>query len=151
VLVLDEPANGLDPEGRRWLRDTLLDFTRQGGTVLVSTHDLAEAELLADEAIILSRGRVVAHGAIADLTAASCVQVTTSSAAQLVAAASRLGYSATMTGDAVEITHVEPEVVGRLILEYGLVIREMTARRRTLEDVLLGATTPQKTPEMLTD
>jgi ABC-2 type transport system ATP-binding protein len=146
VLILDEPANGLDPEGRRWLRDTLVDFARQGGTVLVSTHDLAEAELLADETIILSRGRVVAGGAIADLTSVSCVEVMTSRAADLLAAASRLGYSATMTGDAVEITGVEPELVGRLILEEGLIIRGMSTRRRTLEDVFLGATTPQTNP-----
>lgn len=141
VFVLDEPANGLDPEGRRWLRDTLTDFGRRGGTVLVSTHDLGEAELLADDVIIMWEGRIVAQGAVTDLTAAPCVEVTTSGAADLVAAASRLGYDATMAGDIVEITAVEPEVVGRLILEQGLVIRAMRARHRTLEDVFLGATT----------
>jgi ABC-2 type transport system ATP-binding protein len=146
VLILDEPSNGLDPEGRRWLRDMLADFARRGGTVLVSTHDLAEAELLADEVIILSSGHVVAHGAIADLTTASCVEVTTSRAADLVAAASRLGYAATMTGEIVAITAVNPEVVGRLILEQGLIIREMRTRSRTLEDVFLAATTAEAAP-----
>lgn len=140
VLILDEPANGLDPAGRRWLRDTLSDAARQRATVLVSTHDLAEAELLADEVVILSHGRVLAHGAVRDLTRAAVVEVASSRADALAAIASRHGYSVTVIGDVATIAAVHPEVVGQWILDENLIVREMHTRRRTLEDVFLTVT-----------
>jgi ABC-2 type transport system ATP-binding protein len=69
VLVLDEPANGLDPEGIRWLRATLRTLADEGRTVLVSSHQLNEMEEIADRVVILNRGRLVTYGAIAELTA----------------------------------------------------------------------------------
>jgi ABC-2 type transport system ATP-binding protein len=69
VLVLDEPANGLDPEGIRWLRGLLRGFAAEGGTVLVSSHMLAEVAQIIDSVVIISHGRLVAQGPVADLTA----------------------------------------------------------------------------------
>jgi ABC-2 type transport system ATP-binding protein len=63
VLILDEPANGLDPQGIRWLRDLLRGFAAEGGTVLVSSHVLAEMQQLADDVVIIARGRIVTQGA----------------------------------------------------------------------------------------
>jgi ABC-2 type transport system ATP-binding protein len=69
VLILDEPANGLDPEGVRWLRDLLRGFAAEGGTVLVSSHLLAEVARTVDSVVIVDRGRLVAQGPVAELTA----------------------------------------------------------------------------------
>jgi ABC-2 type transport system ATP-binding protein len=69
VLILDEPANGLDPEGVRWLRDLLRGFAAEGGTVLVSSHLLAEVAQTVDSVVILDHGRLVAQGPVAELTA----------------------------------------------------------------------------------
>jgi ABC-2 type transport system ATP-binding protein len=69
VLILDEPANGLDPEGVRWLRDLLRGFAAEGGTVLVSSHLLAEIEQTVDSVVIIGGGRLVAQGPVAELTA----------------------------------------------------------------------------------
>jgi len=67
VLILDEPANGLDPAGIRWLRGLLADFAAGGGTVLLSSHLLHEIELLADHLVVIARGRIVADGSRAEL------------------------------------------------------------------------------------
>jgi ABC-2 type transport system ATP-binding protein len=69
VLVLDEPANGLDPHGIRWLRDLLRDHADGGATVLVSSHVLSEVALLAERVVVVTRGRLVASGPVAELTA----------------------------------------------------------------------------------
>src|SRR5207249_1420962 len=71
LLVLDEPANGLDPEGIRWLRDFLRSFADGGGTVFISSHVLAEVARLADEVAIIHRGRLIAHEPLEALTARS--------------------------------------------------------------------------------
>ena len=73
VLVLDEPGNGLDPQGIRWLRDLLRARAAAGGTIFVSSHLLAEVEHLADEVVVINRGRLVATGALATLQQAGIV------------------------------------------------------------------------------
>jgi ABC-2 type transport system ATP-binding protein len=69
VLILDEPANGLDPQGIRWLRDFLRDFASQGNAVLVSSHQLGEMQRMAEEAVVIHRGRLVIQASMSDLTA----------------------------------------------------------------------------------
>jgi ABC-2 type transport system ATP-binding protein len=69
VLILDEPANGLDPEGVRWLRGLLRGFAEEGGTVLVSSHLLAEVSQTVDSVVIIDHGRLVVQGPVAELTA----------------------------------------------------------------------------------
>src|SRR5690349_10668523 len=71
VLILDEPANGLDPAGIRWMRDLLREYADQGGTVLLSSHLLHEIEVVADDLVVIGRGRIVAQGSKADLLAAA--------------------------------------------------------------------------------
>ena len=71
VLVLDEPTNGLDPEGIAWLRRLLRDFAEEGRTVLVASHVLSEAERLVDDVSVMHRGRLVAKGPLAEMTAAT--------------------------------------------------------------------------------
>jgi ABC-2 type transport system ATP-binding protein len=67
ILILDEPANGLDPEGMRWMRDLLRDFARRGGTVLLSSHLLREVEAIADRLVVIAHGRIVAQGTMQEL------------------------------------------------------------------------------------
>jgi ABC-2 type transport system ATP-binding protein len=74
LLILDEPANGLDPEGVRWLRDFLLAFAATGRTVFISSHHLAEVSQLADRAVIINRGRLVAAAPLSELTASSSLE-----------------------------------------------------------------------------
>ena len=71
VLILDEPSNGLDPQGMAWLRKMLADLAAEGRTVLVSSHVLSELEQIADEAVVIHEGRLVAAGSVQELTAAS--------------------------------------------------------------------------------
>ena len=71
VLILDEPANGLDPAGIRWMRDLLRDFADQGGTVLLSSHLLHEIEAIADDLVVIGNGRIVAQGTKRDLLEAA--------------------------------------------------------------------------------
>ena len=77
VLILDEPANGLDPAGIRWMRDLLRDYADRGGTVLLSSHLLHEIEVIADDLVVIGNGRIVAQGAKSDLlrSAGSIVRV----------------------------------------------------------------------------
>ena len=71
VLILDEPANGLDPAGIHWMRGLLKGFAYRGGTVLLSSHLLHEIEIIADDLVVIGRGRIVAHGSKAELLAAA--------------------------------------------------------------------------------
>ena len=71
MLILDEPANGLDPGGIRWMRGLLRDFADRGGTVLLSSHLLHEIEVVADDLVVIGNGRIVAQGAKADLLGAA--------------------------------------------------------------------------------
>ena len=71
VLILDEPANGLDPAGIRWMRDLLRDYADQGGTVLLSSHLLHEIEVIADDLVVIGNGRIVAQGTKAELLEAA--------------------------------------------------------------------------------
>jgi ABC-2 type transport system ATP-binding protein len=141
VLVLDEPANGLDPEGIRWLRDFLRGFSGGGKTVFISSHVLAEVQQLADEVVIIHRGRLVAHESIQDLTvrAAGGTRVRSPDVARLRDALARDGVEATMD-DNVLVTSVSPERVGEIAAANGVVLHELTAQATTLEEAFLELT-----------
>ena len=100
VLVLDEPANGLDPQGIRWLRDFLRGTPREGRTVLVSSHVLSEVEQTVDDVVVIHRGRLVKSGSIASLIARTGVRVRSPKAAELAAALERDGAEVRVDGDA---------------------------------------------------
>jgi ABC-2 type transport system ATP-binding protein len=145
ILILDEPTNGLDPAGVHWLRTYLRGRVEAGGTVLVSSHLLAELALAADSVIILKDGRLVTQGPVSDLTGAATVRVRTPQALQLLAALVARGFSAVLDGpDEVVASGVGTEAVGEAVAEAGLVVYEMTAQRPALEDAFLALTTDER-------
>jgi ABC-2 type transport system ATP-binding protein len=141
VLVLDEPANGLDPEGIRWLRDLLRRFVAGGNTVFISSHVLAEMQQLADDVVIIHRGRLVAQQSVTDLTAraAGAIRVRSPDALRLRDALARAGFST--DGDGERFTSNAPaERIGEIAAAGGLVLHELVAESATLEEAFLELT-----------
>jgi ABC-2 type transport system ATP-binding protein len=143
VLILDEPANGLDPEGIRWMRDLLQKLAGEGRTILVSSHLLSEMELLADDVVIIAAGKLIAQGAmekvINEMGDVGQVRVRTPNADKLTAALP----NATVIpgGDGVlTIRGVDAPAVGEAALAAGVVLHELTTERPDLERVFLDLT-----------
>ena len=146
VLVLDEPANGLDPEGVHWLRGLLRHLADQGHTVLVSSHVLAEVAQTVDQVVIIARGRLVTQSTLAALTARTdrLVRVRTPQAEALRALLVAQDVRADLAGpEQVVAAGTTTEAVGRAAAAAGIVIYEMGAERSNLEEVFLELTTPQ--------
>jgi ABC-2 type transport system ATP-binding protein len=141
LLVLDEPANGLDPEGIRWLRDFLRDFVQDGRTVFISSHVLAEMEQLVDEVVIVHHGKLVAHEPVAELRARAVggTRVRSPQSERLSQALVRAGLDATRDGDRV-VTSAPPERVGEVAAEEGIVLHELARESASLEQVFLDLT-----------
>jgi ABC-2 type transport system ATP-binding protein len=125
VLILDEPANGLDPEGMRWMRRLLRDFANRGGTVLLSSHLLAEVEAVADRMIIIGDGRIQAQGTRAELLTESGTIVEAADFAALGAALHRAGVAMHPAHGDRRLVEAEPEVVARLALANDVVLRRL--------------------------
>ena len=145
LLILDEPTNGLDPAGVHWLRTFLRQRVDRGGTVLVSSHLLAELALSADSVIIIKDGRLVAQGPVGEITGRSAtVRVRTPQAEQLRAVLAARGVTAVLQGpDEVVASDVDTEVVGQAVAEAALVVYGMSAQRPALEDAFLALTTDE--------
>jgi ABC-2 type transport system ATP-binding protein len=141
LLVLDEPANGLDPEGIRWLRDFLRSFAAGGKTVFISSHVLAEIEQIADEVVIIHRGRLVAHENVAELRAKAvgATRVRSPDADGLREALAREGIDAQADGDRVS-TSAPAARVGEIAAANGIVLHELTAEAPSLEEAFLELT-----------
>ena len=122
VLILDEPANGLDPPGMRWMRELLRDFADRGGTVLLSSHLLHEVEALADRLVIIDVGRIVAEGSRAELLARAGTLVIAPDEAALRAALDAANLPARPARDGGFIVDAEHEDVGRAALAGGVVV-----------------------------
>ena len=146
ALVLDEPANGLDPQGIRWLRDFLRGQAADGRTVLVSSHVLAEMAQTVDEVVVISRGRLVAQGSLDELTAGAeaPVWVRTPEPDRLRAALeARNGVSAEpgeAAGGWLAVRGASLETVGTTAAENGLAVFELYRPRQSLESVFLELT-----------
>ncbi len=142
VLVLDEPSNGLDPQGIRWLRDLLRSFARDGRTVLVSSHVLAEVAQTVDEVVIIHRGRLVRHATMAEVEAmaAGSARVRSPEAERLASLLTQAGLDARSLGDGALAVTATPEQVGELAAAHGIVLHELTVERATLEEVFLELT-----------
>lgn len=141
VLVLDEPANGLDPAGIRWMRDLLRGFADDGGTVLLSSHLLAEIEMIADDIVMIGRGRIVASGPTRDLLAGVGTLVRSDDAAALGAALSAAGFQVTPTADGAVATDADLAAAGRVAFGAGLAVTELrTADGAGLEEMFLELT-----------
>jgi ABC-2 type transport system ATP-binding protein len=125
VLILDEPANGLDPPGMRWMRELLRDFADRGGTVLLSSHLLHEVEALADRLVIIDRGRVIAQGTRAELLAGSGTLVLANESQALLAALTAAGLPARKRLDGGFVVDAEPGDVGRAALAGGIALTQL--------------------------
>ena len=148
VLVLDEPANGLDPQGIRWLRDLLRALAAEGRTVLVSSHVLTEMAQLADDVVIIAKGRLIRQAPMAEVLAGG-VRATRARSPErdrLVAALEAAGLAATPAGDDALSTDAPPERVGEVAAAGGIVLHELAASSESLEDVFLELTEGVSTP-----
>src|SRR5690606_17960155 len=126
VLILDEPANGLDPAGIRWMRDLLRGFADNGGTVLLSSHLLHEIEAIADDIVVIGNGRIVAGGTKDELLGGRGTLVRADDPAGLAAALERAGLSATVADGAV-LTEADPATAGRTAYAAGFGVTERRA------------------------
>jgi ABC-2 type transport system ATP-binding protein len=143
VLILDEPANGLDPQGIHWMRGLMRDFADGGGTVLLSSHLLTEVQVIADEIVMIGRGRIVAQGTTTDLVGARGTRVGAVDAAALDALATALrARDLDVTSSAgVLLVNAAPEVIGRVALEERVVLTELSAGGAgSLEEMFLELT-----------
>jgi ABC-2 type transport system ATP-binding protein len=150
VLILDEPTNGLDPEGIRWIRSLLRDVAAQGRTVLVSSHVLAEVAQTVDRVVVLDHGRLVTQSSLADLLAGAnqVVRVRTPRVGELHAALSAAGaQSRVVAADQLEVTGCPPERVAVLAAELLIPIVESTTETATLEDLFFRLTADPTTQE----
>jgi ABC-2 type transport system ATP-binding protein len=143
LLVLDEPANGLDPEGVRWLRDFLRDFASGGRTVLVSSHVLAEVAQTVDQVLIINQGRLVVESPLEQLTArvGGSVRVRSPQPARLAEALGREQIQTTTTNDHALLAHgTTSERVGDIAFAAGVPVHELIAEASSLEEVFLDLT-----------
>jgi ABC-2 type transport system ATP-binding protein len=142
VLLFDEPVNGLDPEGIRWVRELLRDLADEGRTVLVSSHLMSEMEDTADHLVVLGRGRLLADVPIADLLGAhASVRVRTPHPAQLAAALQRAGAGVEREPDgALRVTGMDPAEVGDIAFAAAVRVHELTRLTASLEAVYLELT-----------
>jgi ABC-2 type transport system ATP-binding protein len=153
VLILDEPANGLDPAGIRWMRDLLRGYADRGATVLLSSHLLHEIEVVADHLVVIGNGRIVADGPKKDLLAGAGTQVRTRHGVQLTAALAAAGIAFTLT-DAGSTSHAsnplpcqtirveaDAETTGRVAHEAATPLIELrNADGAGLEEMFLALT-----------
>jgi len=144
LLILDEPANGLDPEGVRWLRDFLRSLASQGRTVLISSHVLAEVAQTVDQVLIISRGRLVVESSLEQLTArvGASVRVRTPNAAQLQQALEQEGLQTTPSNDhTLLVAGTTSAHVGDVAFAAGIPLHELATEGSSLEQIFLELTT----------
>ena len=140
VLVLDEPANGLDPAGIRWMRDLLRGYADRGGTVLLSSHLLHEIEVIADDLVVIGNGRIVASGTKAELLTTAGTVARAKDTAALAAAMEQGGLTVTHSDGRVH-TDATPEQVGQVALRAGVALTELRAADGAgLEEMFLELT-----------
>jgi ABC-2 type transport system ATP-binding protein len=140
VLILDEPANGLDPAGIRWMRDLLRGYADAGGTVLLSSHLLHEIEVIADDIVMIGNGKIVCQGAKSELlqSVGSVARATDMLALQRALHAS--GIDTTASEDGTVRTDADPTRIGRVALEAGVALTELRTAEGGLEDMFLELT-----------
>ena len=145
VLVLDEPFNGLDPDGILTMRGVLRDFADSGRTVFLSSHLLAEVARSADDAVIIDHGRVVSVGPVADLLAATGPLLVSASAPDVLAGAlvAQGGEVSHSPAGELAVTGLSRDTVARAALDLGVIVTDMRNERANLEDLFHTLTHPQ--------
>jgi ABC-2 type transport system ATP-binding protein len=140
VLILDEPANGLDPAGIRWMRDLLRGYADQGGTVLLSSHLLHEIEVIADDLVVIGQGRIVAQGTKAELLATAGTLVRTRDLPGLARALVDADLNFTDSTGSLRV-EADPDVVGQVAQRAGVALTELRAADGAgLEEMFLELT-----------
>jgi ABC-2 type transport system ATP-binding protein len=142
LLILDEPANGLDPEGVRWLRDFLRAFAAEGRTVFVSSHLLAEVAQTVDQVVIINRGRLVVESPLSELTAhlSGTIRVEAAHPDALELALRNAGVAAERENGILHVHGVTADRIGRIALDAQVELRQLVTESSTLEDVFLELT-----------
>ncbi|GAA1744062.1 ATP-binding cassette domain-containing protein [Aeromicrobium alkaliterrae] len=143
VVVLDEPVNGLDPEGIRWVRVLARKLADEGRTVFVSSHLMSEMALMADHLIVIGRGQILADTSMADFMthhAASHVLVRTPQPDQVVRLLADHGVEVTRAGDSLHVHAGDSAAVGELVGAAGFTLHELTLVRSSLEDAFMTLT-----------
>jgi ABC-2 type transport system ATP-binding protein len=142
LLILDEPANGLDPEGVRWLRDFLRAFASGGRTVLVSSHVLAEVAQTVDQVLIVTHGRLVVESPLAQLTSriGGTVRVRTPKPDQLLEALRREDLDATRDDQTLVVRGADTDRVGEIAFAAGVAVYELLTEGSSLEEIFLELT-----------
>ena len=143
TIILDEPANGLDPEGIRWIRDVLTHLASEGRTVLVSSHQLSEIALMASDLVVIGQGRLIEQGTVnefIDHHADRWVRVKGPAVQSLSGALSAAGGDVTATADALDVRGLTCEAVGELAAAKQLVLHELSPQTGSLEDAFLKVT-----------
>ncbi|MEU8044313.1 ATP-binding cassette domain-containing protein [Micromonospora echinofusca] len=147
VLILDEPANGLDPEGIFWMRGLLRDFADRGGTVLLSSHLLREVEAVADRLVVIGGGRIVAQGDKTELLAGGGTLVRARDGVALRGALERSGLAVTEGTEGL-LVHADAEAVGQAAADAGVALTELRAAGSGgLEQLFLTLTAGASTQE----
>lgn len=152
ILILDEPANGLDPAGIHWMRSLLREYANRGGTVLLSSHLLHEIEVIADEIIVIGNGRIVAQGTKAELLQTAGTFVKAGDMSALANALTTAGMSATPSGDGGLRTEFTPEQVGKAAASAGVALVELRpAEGAGLEEMFLELTSETQRDEITSE
>ena len=143
VLILDEPVNGLDPEGIRWLRDLLRDLAKEGRTVLVSSHLLSEMALIAEELVVIGQGKLITQCSVGDFTtrfAKQWVRVVSPQIQALKSLATEKGAIGVDEQGGVNFSGISALQLGELAASAGIVLHELSPQAGSLEDAFLDAT-----------
>jgi ABC-2 type transport system ATP-binding protein len=145
ILILDEPANGLDPQGMRWLRDLLRTQASEGRTVLISSHVLSEVDQVADELVVIRHGKLVSQTTLREFTASGAVpsRVRAADAQRLATALGERGGRVERDEEALLVSGISGEEIGDLALSLGIAVHELAPQRSTLEERFLELTSDE--------
>ncbi|MEX2532570.1 MAG: ATP-binding cassette domain-containing protein [Nitriliruptoraceae bacterium] len=141
LLLLDEPANGLDPQGIQWVRELLRSLAAEGRAILVSSHLLSEVAKLADDVLVIRHGAVIAKGTIAELTSGTArLTVVSSDPARLAERLSVNGAAVVRADNTLTVTGITAEQVGQLAFDAGIALQQLASSQTDLEEAFLELT-----------
>jgi ABC-2 type transport system ATP-binding protein len=144
TLILDEPSNGLDPEGIRWIRNLLKQLAAEGRTVFVSSHLMSEIALTAERLVVIGRGRLIADTSVEEFVRSAsgdaAVRVRCADPGRLAELLAAQGAHVDDDGDALSVRGTTSEEIGRLALEGGIALSELVVQEVSLEDAFMRIT-----------